>query len=81
MEGFVPWTWCPHEEVGHTDEAKKEIQFIFSAQTAFDTAERPRRGIDGSAYFLYPASPASGELDGAFLRDPCRKLPRDQPWV
>ncbi len=26
VEGFVPWTWWPHEEVGHTDESKKEIQ-------------------------------------------------------
>ena len=23
VEGLVPWTWWPHEEVGHTDEAKK----------------------------------------------------------
>jgi len=25
VQGFVPWTWWPHEEVGHTDEAKKEL--------------------------------------------------------
>ena len=25
VEGMIPWTWWPHEEVGHTDEAKKEI--------------------------------------------------------
>lgn len=25
VEGLVPWTWLPHDEVGHTDEAKKEI--------------------------------------------------------
>lgn len=37
VEGFVPWTWWPHEETGHTDEAKKEIQAIFQTQTAFDT--------------------------------------------
>jgi adenine-specific DNA-methyltransferase len=37
VDGLVPWTWWPHEEVGHTDEAKKEIQDIFSTQTAFDT--------------------------------------------
>lgn len=37
VEGLVPWTWWPHEEVGHTDEAKKEIQAIFGTQTAFDT--------------------------------------------
>ena len=27
VEGFAPWTWWPHEDVGHTDEAKKENQF------------------------------------------------------
>lgn len=25
VEGLVPWTWLPHEEVGHTDEAMKQI--------------------------------------------------------
>jgi hypothetical protein len=34
VEGFVPWSWWPHEEVGHTDEARKEIQDVFKTQTA-----------------------------------------------
>lgn len=42
VEGMVPWTWWPHEEVGHTDEAKKEIQSIFGTQTAFDTPKPVR---------------------------------------
>lgn len=42
VEGFVPWTWWTHEEVGHTDEAKKEIQSIFGTQTAFDTPKPSR---------------------------------------
>ena len=42
VEGFVPWTWWPHEEVGHTDEAKKEIQSFFGTQTAFDTPKPTR---------------------------------------
>jgi adenine-specific DNA-methyltransferase len=42
VEGFVPWTWWPHEEVGHTDEAKKEIQSLFGTQTAFDTPKPTR---------------------------------------
>lgn len=42
VEGFVPWTWWPHEEVGHTDEAKKEIQSYFGTQTAFDTPKPTR---------------------------------------
>src|SRR5262249_50609370 len=29
VEGFVPWTWWPHTETGHTDEAKKEIHEFF----------------------------------------------------
>jgi site-specific DNA-methyltransferase (adenine-specific)/adenine-specific DNA-methyltransferase len=32
----------PHEEVGHTDEAKKEIQGLFQTQTAFDTPKPTR---------------------------------------
>jgi adenine-specific DNA-methyltransferase len=40
--GVVPWTWWPHEEVGHTDEARKEIQSIFGTQTAFDTPKPVR---------------------------------------
>ena len=42
VDGFVPWTWWPHEEVGHTDEAKKEIQGLFQTQTAFDTPKPTR---------------------------------------
>ncbi len=42
VEGVVPWTWWPHEEVGHTDEAKKEIQSLFGTQTAFDTPKPTR---------------------------------------
>ena len=25
VEGVVPWTWWPHTDAGHTDEAKKEL--------------------------------------------------------
>ena len=42
VEGFVPWTWWPHEEVGHTDEARKEIQSLFGTQNAFDTPKPTR---------------------------------------
>ncbi len=42
IDGIVPWTWWPHEEVGHTDEAKKEIQSIFGTQTAFPTPKPVR---------------------------------------
>lgn len=42
VEGFVPWTWWPHEEVGHTDEARKEIRTLLDTQTAFDTPKPTR---------------------------------------
>jgi len=45
VEGLVPWTWWTHNEVGHTDEARKEIQSILLTQTAFDTP-KPTRLIE-----------------------------------
>ena len=42
VRGLVPWTWWTHGEVGHTDEARKEIQDIFGSQTAFDTPKPVR---------------------------------------
>lgn len=41
-KGLVPWTWLPHEEVGHTDEAKKEIIALFGAGNAFATPKPER---------------------------------------
>jgi adenine-specific DNA-methyltransferase len=41
-EGLVPWTWWPHEEVGHTDEAKKEILDLFPDVEAFATPKPER---------------------------------------
>jgi len=45
VEGVVPWTWWPSDEVGHTDESRKEVQSIFHTQTAFDTP-KPSRLIE-----------------------------------
>jgi hypothetical protein len=45
IEGIVPWTWWPHEEVGHTDESKKEIQALFGKDDAFDTP-KPERLVE-----------------------------------
>ncbi len=42
VDGLVPWTWWPHEEVGHTDEARKEIRKWLGTQTAFDTPKPVR---------------------------------------
>ena len=39
---IVPNTWWPHEEAGHTDEAKKEIAAIFGSGASFDTPKPER---------------------------------------
>lgn len=41
-EGLVPWTWWPSDEVGHTDEAKKEMLSLFPDHEAFDTPKPER---------------------------------------
>ena len=38
----MPWTWWPHEEVGHTDEAKKQIISILGDADSFDTPKPTR---------------------------------------
>jgi adenine-specific DNA-methyltransferase len=40
--GLVPWTWWPSEEVGHNDEAKKEILRLFPETEAFETPKPER---------------------------------------
>jgi len=42
VDGLTPWTWLPHEEVGHTDEAKKELYEIMGKSTVFDTPKPVR---------------------------------------
>lgn len=42
VEGHVPWTWWPHDEVGHTDEAKKESQMLFGKDVTFGTPKPER---------------------------------------
>ncbi len=42
VEGLVPWTWWPHEEVGHTDESKKEVNELFDNHQVFDTPKPVR---------------------------------------
>ena len=44
-KGLVPWTWWPHEECGHTDEAKKEVNKIFGGDISFATP-KPERLIE-----------------------------------
>jgi adenine-specific DNA-methyltransferase len=42
VEGVVPWTWWPHQDVGHTDESKKEIHVLFGKSDAFATPKPER---------------------------------------
>jgi adenine-specific DNA-methyltransferase len=42
VEGAVPWTWWPHEEVGNTDEAKKETLTLIPGGSVFDTPKPER---------------------------------------
>ena len=41
-EGISSWTWWTNEEVGHNQEAKKEIIELFGANNAFDTPKPER---------------------------------------
>lgn len=44
-EGVIPWTWWTNKEVGHNQEAKKEIISLFGAANTFDTP-KPERLIE-----------------------------------
>jgi adenine-specific DNA-methyltransferase len=41
-DGMTPHNWWPHEEVGHTDEAKKEMIGLFGPRNVFDTPKPER---------------------------------------
>ncbi len=45
QDGMVPRTWWPHSEVGHSQEAKREIQALFPGVLPFDTP-KPERLIE-----------------------------------
>ncbi len=42
VEGVAPWTWWNNEEVGHTDEAKKELYSIVGKKNNFETPKPVR---------------------------------------
>ncbi|MBP9772060.1 MAG: site-specific DNA-methyltransferase [Candidatus Pacebacteria bacterium] len=42
MDGQNSWSWWPNLEVGHNQEAKKEINELFGASAAFDTPKPER---------------------------------------
>ncbi len=41
-DGMTPHNWWPHDEVGHTDEAKKEMIRLYGALDVFDTPKPER---------------------------------------
>ncbi|MBI1913119.1 MAG: site-specific DNA-methyltransferase [Deltaproteobacteria bacterium] len=41
-KGLVPWTWWPHEDVGHTGESKIEANTLFGADISFGTPKPER---------------------------------------
>lgn len=41
-DGMTPHNWWPHDEVGHTDEAKKEMIRLYGALNVFDTPKPER---------------------------------------
>lgn len=41
-DGMTPHNWWPHQEVGHTDEAKKESIALFGAEKVFSTPKPER---------------------------------------
>lgn len=45
VDGRLPTNYWPYTEVGHTDEAKKELKAIFDGKTPFDTP-KPTRLIE-----------------------------------
>ncbi|MCG0236612.1 site-specific DNA-methyltransferase [Pseudomonas aeruginosa] len=42
QEGLVPRTWWPYTDVGHSQEAKREIQALFPGEVPFDTPKPER---------------------------------------
>lgn len=42
VEGMIPWTWWPHDEAGHNDEAKKEANSVFGGEISFATPKPER---------------------------------------
>ena len=41
-DGVIPWTWWENKEVGHNQEAKKEVIALFGAANVFDTPKPER---------------------------------------
>ena len=52
--GVIPWIWWTNKEVGHNQEAKKEINVLFGSSNAFDT---PKARASYSPHYSYCYEP------------------------
>ena len=43
-QGLVPWSWWPHDEVGHNEESRRELRKLFPDRPPF-TTPKPERLI------------------------------------
>jgi adenine-specific DNA-methyltransferase len=41
-KGQTAWTWWPNDEVGHNQEAKKEVNTLFGVDNTFETPSHPQ---------------------------------------
>jgi adenine-specific DNA-methyltransferase len=41
-QGLVPWSWWPHAEVGHNEEARREMRQLFPGREPFSTPKPER---------------------------------------
>lgn len=58
--GLVPRSWWPHTEVGHSQEAKREVQALFPESLPFDTP-KPERLVERA--ILISTNPGDIVLD------------------
>ena len=66
-DGMIPHNWWPHEEAGHTDEAKKHVDRLFGGSSPFDTP-KPTKLVDR---MLQIAGVESGDLVLDFFAGSC----------
>jgi adenine-specific DNA-methyltransferase len=83
-DGLIPHNWWPHQEVSHTDEAKKSLDKLFGGVAPFDTPKPIKlilrmiqiSGIKGGEVFLdfFAGSAASGEAAFRFETEDGKSL-------
>ena len=66
-DGMIPHNWWPHEEAGHTDEAKKHVDKLFGGASPFDTP-KPTKLVER---MLQIAGVESGDLVLDFFAGSC----------